>query len=62
MEFLVAIMMYLGLLSPCQSYTDADIKCVMQDNMQTINNYYAPSADGTTTITVKKTVWDHEQL
>lgn len=60
MEFLVAIMMYLGILSPCSSYTDAEIKCLMQSNMQEINDYNAKSTDGTMTVTVKKTVWDHE--
>jgi hypothetical protein len=59
MQFLVVIMMYLGLLSPCHTYSDADIKCTLKENADVVNNYYLQS-DGT--LTVKKTVWDHEQL
>jgi hypothetical protein len=60
MQFLVVILMYLGLLSPCHSYTDAEINSTLRSNVNVVNNYYTQSTDGT--VSIKKTVWDHEQL
>jgi hypothetical protein len=54
-------MMFLGIVSPDSNYSDAELKSLATDNIQVINNYTLDK-NGEMTVTVKKTVWDHEQL
>jgi hypothetical protein len=66
MQYLIAILMYLGVITSPAGYSDADIQVLAKENREAISSYRGsdnnPNADATTSVTITKTVWDHEQL